>query len=189
MREHDPRRLLPVRGLPMNQRPEGALRAGGLAKPIAAGVWPCRALCRRKQNPRASPRFAVSRWNLRGPARRMPRPHCSLGQERSTGRRLRPLDRCLRQLKGEGRRAAEPTERRSWWIGSGPGGRCGPVSTWLLIHGRGTRSRQSGTPTKCSAIKARPADACWEGILRPSQRQMSEITGTALLDCSDSAQE
>jgi len=42
--------------------------------------------------------------------------------------------------RGEGRRAGEPTERRFWWIGSGPGGRSGPVSTWLLIHGRGTRS-------------------------------------------------
>ena len=41
------------------------------------------------------------RWNLRGRATRMPRPHYLPGHGRSTTRQLRPLDCHLPQLKGE----------------------------------------------------------------------------------------
>jgi len=50
-------------------------------------------------NPQNSSQWgAVSSWNLRGSATRIPRPQHSPGPGRSTTRRLRPLDPCLPQL-------------------------------------------------------------------------------------------
>jgi hypothetical protein len=55
----------------------------------------------------ASSKGAVARWSLRGLARRMPRPHHSPVQGRSTKHRLRPVDRLSPQLKGDSRRVSK----------------------------------------------------------------------------------
>ena len=61
----------------------------------------------RSRNPLASSKGAVSRWSLRGLARRMPRPHHSPVQGCSTKHRLRPVDRLSPQLKGDSRRVSK----------------------------------------------------------------------------------
>ena len=96
-------------------------RQPAIQRPALGG----RALCRRKRNPRASPRVAVPRWNLPGPARRMPRPQCSPGQGRSTGRRLRPLDRMSAPV--EGGKAAGRGSRLSGAFGGSAAGQVGDL--------------------------------------------------------------
>ena len=78
------------------------------------------------------PRGVVSRWNLRWPATRMPALFTGTG--RSTTRRLRPLDPCLPQLKGNdagrgSRLSGVLVDQQRTGVGGS-----GRFSAWLLIE-------------------------------------------------------
>jgi len=72
-------------------------------------------------------------WHRFGPPRRIPRPHYSPGQGRSTERRLRPPDLLSPQIDGELSHSGGADWGATWWISRAAVGWYDPLSTWLPI--------------------------------------------------------